>query len=109
MIRELHELVDRQKLKRSTKTSELVNILSTRKQEQLDQFVKEYAIAVEELAAREGTGKKYGRPKRLAQERLRTEMTKCEKAQDAINHKIGRLNEMHEMYIQRNSDDAYFY
>jgi hypothetical protein len=46
----------------------------------LDAFEKEYAVAVEELAAKDGTGKKYGRPKRLAQERLRTEMTKCEKA-----------------------------
>lgn len=37
-------------------------------------------IAIEELAAKDGTGKKYGRPKRLAQEKLRMEMSKCEEA-----------------------------
>jgi hypothetical protein len=32
----------------------------------LDAFDKEYSVALEDLAARDGTGKKYGRPKRLA-------------------------------------------
>lgn len=37
-------------------------------------------MAIEELAAKDGTGKRYGRPKRLAQERLRMEMSKCEES-----------------------------
>lgn len=43
-------------------------------------FKTEYEVAIEELAAKEGTGKRYGRPKRLAQERLRMEMSKCEES-----------------------------
>ena len=41
-------------------------------------FEREYQAALENLAAREGMGKKYGAPRRSAQEKLRGEMTKCE-------------------------------
>jgi hypothetical protein len=34
-------------------------------------------VLIEDLSAKEGTGKKYGRPKRIAQEKLRFEMNKC--------------------------------
>jgi hypothetical protein len=33
----------------------------------MESFEKEYNIAVEESAAKDGTGKKYGKPKRVAQ------------------------------------------
>lgn len=65
-------------------------------------------MSVEELAAKDGTGKKYGRPKRLAQERLRTEMTKCEKAQEAINAKLKTLRSKYEEYTLHKTDRAYF-
>ena len=37
------------------------------------QFEKDYEVTIEELAAKDGTGRKYGRPRRLAQERTKAE------------------------------------
>lgn len=88
MMKELDHLVATSKESRKKKIDELNALMLKTRQEYLDVFEKEYAVAVDELAAKDGTGKKYGRPKRLAQERLRTEMTKCEKAQESINGKL---------------------
>lgn len=38
-----------------------------RRKELFDAFQKEYILAIEQLSAKDGTGKKYGRPKRIAQ------------------------------------------
>jgi len=45
-----------------------------------EDFVGEYKNSIEELSAKDGLGKTYGQPRRFAQERLRSEMTKCESA-----------------------------
>lgn len=45
-----------------------------------DLFMEQYEAISEEFSAKHGIGKKYGRPKRLGQERLRLEMNKCEMA-----------------------------
>ena len=37
----------------------------------IEVFDKDYANYLEDLSAREGTGKKYGKPKRIAQEKVR--------------------------------------
>ena len=54
-------------------------------------FEKEFLNVVESIAAKEGMGKKYGAPRRTAQEKLRAEMTKCEKAQAGIEKTIENL------------------
>lgn len=43
-------------------------------------FEKDYKGSIHSLSAKEGLGKTYGQPRRLAQEKLRAEMTKCENA-----------------------------
>lgn len=48
--------------------------------EPYDKFEKDYKGSIHNLSAKEGLGKTYGQPRRLAQERLRSEMTKCETA-----------------------------
>lgn len=40
--------------------------MENKRQDLLVQFEKEYEITIEELAAKDGTGRKYGRPRRLA-------------------------------------------
>lgn len=84
MLKEISEQIVKNQQERALKSKEMLEIMQKKKQEMLDSFEKHYAISLEELACREGTGKKYGRPRRLYQERLRTEMTKCEKAQEGI-------------------------
>ena len=82
MLKEIDGQLVEEKGKREEKKNEIEAFLNQRRKETFDALEKQYAISVEELAARDGTGKKYGRPRRLAQERVRTEMTKCEKAQE---------------------------
>ena len=59
--------------------------------ELLDQ---QYKLSQEELAQKDGTGKLYGRPRRLAQERLRLEMTKCEEAGICIGKLLEKLQRL---------------
>jgi len=41
-------------------------------------FKGAYGESIQALAAKEGLGKTYGQPRRLSQERMRAEQTKCE-------------------------------
>ena len=57
-------------------------------------FEKDYANAIEELSAKDGTGKKYGKPKRVAQEKIRLEMNKCEQSQISIDNQLDSLTSL---------------
>lgn len=71
MMNEITTQMKEQQQKREQKLKELKEHSQKRKQELLEAFEKEYNVAVQELAARDGTGKKYGRPKRIAQQKTR--------------------------------------
>ena len=51
---------------RPEKINELQALLKSKIQKFMENFEAKYNVAIEELAAKDGTGKKYGRPKRLA-------------------------------------------
>ena len=71
-----------------------LNMIENRKQhiqeinQQADKLKKDptaefnlaYTDSIKQLSAKDGLGKTFGQPRRLAQERLRSEMTKCEQA-----------------------------
>jgi hypothetical protein len=57
-------------------------------------FNTEYKGSIEELSAKDGLGKIYGQPRRFAQERLRSEMTKCEEAQKGIDKILSKLQDL---------------
>lgn len=88
---QINEQIAQQKDKRSEKSKEVQEQSEKRSKELIDQFDKEYANYLEDLSAREGTGKKYGKPRRIAQEKLRLEMNKCEQAQINIDRQIDIL------------------
>jgi hypothetical protein len=73
MLKEIDNQANQNQTERQTKTKDILEYMERKKQELLDTFEKQYAVALEELACR-----------RLLQERLRTEMTKCEKSQEGI-------------------------
>ncbi|CAK83011.1 unnamed protein product (macronuclear) [Paramecium tetraurelia] len=104
MMDEHNATIVKHKEKRTQRLEEMKKVLTAKRQEQLDKFEQEYIVAVEDLAAKDGTGKKYGRPKRIAQEKLRTEMTKCEKAQECINFKIQELKDLYELFKKKQGD-----
>lgn len=66
MLDEHNNTINKNKEQRNQRLEEIKKVLNMKRQEQLDKFEQEYAIAVEDLAAKDGTGKKYGRPKRIA-------------------------------------------
>lgn len=58
----------------------MIDRLKTTAEKYFKKFEESYEVAVDELAAKQGTGRKFGNPKRIAQAKLRKEMTKCENA-----------------------------
>ncbi|KAL4438837.1 hypothetical protein ABPG74_016557 [Tetrahymena malaccensis] len=107
MMKEIDDQLNSQKQKRNVSIAEILKHLNQKKTELLEAFEKQYVIAIEELAAKDGTGKKYGRPRRYVQERMRTEMTKCEKAQDAVNELLAQLRSMYAEYQDNIKNEQY--
>lgn len=58
------------------------------------EFNLSYNDSIKQLSAKDGLGKTFGQPRRLAQERLRSEMTKCEQAQKGVDELIDRLEQL---------------
>ena len=57
-------------------------------------FKKEYEKCLQELSLREGLGKKYGAPRRNAQERLRTEVTRDEYSANRVDELLLKLEKL---------------
>ena len=68
------------KNQRLEKVKEIEEQMSVLQKDPQANFNSEYKNSIEELSAKDGLGKIYGQPRRFAQERLRSEMTKCEEA-----------------------------
>ena len=82
---EINEMITNCKDTRLQKVEQLVGEMDRLLKEPEDEFNGEYKNSIEELSAKDGLGKTYGQPRRFAQERLRSEMTKCEEAQKGID------------------------
>ena len=82
------------KASRAAETATYRTTMAREREEPITKFNKEYDTALENLAAREGLGKKYGAPRRSAQEKLRAEMTKCEVAQSGMESLVFRLEQL---------------
>ena len=77
---EINQMIVTCKDKRMEKVQEIVEEMKRLGVEPEEAFNQEYKNSIEELSAKDGLGKTYGQPRRFAQERLRSEMTKCEEA-----------------------------
>jgi hypothetical protein len=67
MMQEITTQLTQQKDRRGEKMREIEGHTMKKRAELAEQFEKDYANYVEELAARDCSGKKFGKPKRLAQ------------------------------------------
>lgn len=63
-------------------------------------FHESYTSSIQQLSAKEGLGKTYGQPRRLAQEKLRSEMTKCEQAQKGVDSLLDKLQELCDLALK---------
>lgn len=82
---------------RQEKENELENVnlrLKGALTEPYEKFEAEYKSGMHSLVAKEGLGKKFGAPRRIIQERMRAEMTKCEQAQSGIENLLDKLGQL---------------
>jgi|TARA_B110000285_G_scaffold209886_1_gene251264 golgin subfamily A member 4 len=82
---EINEMIAACKTKRLGEVEGLLEEMKRLGVEPEEEFTGEYKHSIEELSAKDGLGKTYGQPRRFAQERLRSEMTKCEEAQKGVD------------------------
>ena len=80
----LNEELKKKKMERKGRRDNYADKLPSLQQEPLDLFLKSYADAVEKLCSEQGLGRKYGAPRRDAQERCRTMMARTATALHSI-------------------------
>ena len=93
-MKEIDEMIEKTKEERLEKVNELAAEIERLIVEPAEGFTEEYKRNIEELSAKDGLGKTYGQPRRFAQERLRSEMTKCEDAQKGIDQLLEKLEQL---------------
>lgn len=103
-INEINEMVKTCQEQRSEKMKEFVEQIETLKVDPQADFTTEYKNSIEQLSAKDGLGKTYGQPRRYAQERLRSEMTRCEEAQKGIDKLLDKLEELCQSAFTKYSD-----
>ena len=91
---EIDNLIRECKTKRAETMEEYAERMETLLKDPTAEFNTAYGDSIQALAAKEGLGKTYGQPRRLAQERLRAEMTKCEMAQKGVDQLVDKLNDL---------------
>ena len=97
---DLKELLVEPKLKLDTKVEERVKEAGEVKKyedkatKSIPAFKAEYERCLQELSLREGLGKKYGAPRRNAQERLRTEVTRDECSAINVDKLLDKLERL---------------
>ncbi len=90
-MNEINDMIDKCKADRDVKQTDYQAKLEKLMKEPYERFEKDYKGSIFNLSAKEGLGKTFGQPRRLAQEKLRSEMTKCESAQKGIDILIGTV------------------
>ena len=90
---------------KETKKTEIEGVLGdieALKTDPTAEFQVDYSTSIQQLSAKEGLGKTYGQPRRLTQERMRSEMTKCEEAQKGVDQLIDQLEDLCEESMDDN-------
>ena len=85
---EIDKLITDAKTKKKTEISAVLSDIEMLKKNPSAEFLGEYSTSIQQLSAKVGLGKTYGQPRRLTQERMRSEMTKCEQAQKGVDQLI---------------------
>lgn len=93
-IEEINAMITTCKTQRSEKVKEILQQIEVLKVDPQAEFTAMYKQNIEQLSAKDGLGKTYGQPRRFAQERLRSEMTKCENAQKGIDKLMAELEQL---------------
>jgi len=93
-MKEINEMITKVKDERDAKMKELNTEMERLMREPYELFEKDYKGSIHSLSAKEGLGKTFGQPRRLAQEKIRGEMTRCEQAQKGIETMIEKVQKL---------------
>ena len=99
---EIDQLLTDSKDKKKAEIEGVLGDIETLKSDPTAEFQGEYSSSIQQLSAKEGLGKTYGQPRRLTQERMRSEMTKCEQAQKGVDQLIDQLEDLCEEAMDDN-------
>ena len=93
-MKEINEMITKVREERDNKMKDLNNEMERLMREPFEMFEKDYKGSIHSLSAKEGLGKTFGQPRRLAQEKIRGEMTRCEQAQKGIETMIEKVQKL---------------
>ena len=105
---EINKMIGDCKTTRLSKVKELLAQIEKLKVEPEKAFNVDYKRSIDELSAKDGLGKVYGQPRRFVQERMRSEMTKCEEAQKGINKQLEALEKLNFQALNNYGSDFDF-
>ena len=91
---EIDEMLQNFQKEKEQEIEEINERLKASLKEPYESFEEEYKTGKHNLVAKEGLGKQFGAPRRIIQERMRAEMTKCEQAQSGIEKLLDKLSEL---------------
>lgn len=92
-MKEIDEKIEEHKVKRAENLEKIKALCSKRQIEALEKFKEKYASSMEELTARDATGKVFGKPKREGQKIVRNEFTICQKVQNQLQTELNTFKE----------------
>jgi len=93
MLKEIEEKIANHQEKRHSMTEEISNRCNTKRENIFNKFKDAQLEAVDEFSAKEASGKIFGRPRRAAQEIVRSELTMCMNVASVIGNLIENLKE----------------
>ena len=93
-MKEINEMITKVREERDGRMKELNGEMERLMREPFELFEKDYKGSIHSLSAKEGLGKTFGQPRRLAQEKIRGEMTRCEQAQKGVETMMDKVQKL---------------
>jgi hypothetical protein len=94
MLAEINDKIEEHRKKRTETTQAIEELAKKRKEEIFKKFTDAYDVALDDLAARNSTGKIFGKPRRAAQEIVRSEISLCIRADQTLNKMVEDLSKI---------------
>jgi golgin subfamily A member 4 len=91
---EINEMLQSFRKEKEQELADVNDRLQKSLKQPYEEFEDNYKSGMHKLVTKEGLGKKFGAPRRIIQEKMRAEMTKCEQAQSGIEKLLDKLNQL---------------
>jgi len=98
-IEELNATLDQRAQQRAQRARELEGQVEEKRKAPLAEFSEAYAVAVETLCASKGYGRKYGEPRRKAQERVRTMIAQASTARSNMQMLLDYMQQILDLEV----------